>query len=133
MPKRTIQAVYMILADGTVAHRGEEHNLSAADVARGEEHGAFAKGGPAASDALEGATGRNTPTQGGLDPSTVPGGDATVPSELSDEQIDALTGDDLDAAAEAAGIDTESGGSLSTGGLSADEKRAALRAYRDAE
>jgi hypothetical protein len=56
----------------------------------------------------------------------------TVPSELSDDQIDSLTGSDLDDACEAAGIDTDKGGSLSDGALSADEKRDALKAYAKA-
>jgi hypothetical protein len=51
-----------------------------------------------------------------------------MPVDMTDEQIDDLTGDDLDDACDAAGIDTSSGGSLSDGSLSADEKRAALKA-----
>jgi hypothetical protein len=39
-----------------------------------------------------------------------------------------LTGDDLDAAVSKAGIDTSKGGSLADGSMSADEKRAALKA-----
>lgn len=59
-----------------------------------------------------------------------PGGDAgqkrvsdTSGGSSSSEE---LTGDDLDAAVEKAGIDTSKGGSNADGSLNADEKRAAL-------
>jgi hypothetical protein len=45
------------------------------------------------------------------------------------EQIDSLTGEELQAACDEASINTSTGGSLSGGALSADEKRAALKAH----
>jgi hypothetical protein len=128
MAKRTISAVFYNYRDedgrGATAFRGETVELSAEAIKRGEKFGAFAAGGPKASNALVAATGRNTRTQGGNPPSESLAG--VVPSELTAEQIDSLSGDDLDNACEAAGIDVESGGSLANGALSADEKRAAL-------
>lgn len=54
---------------------------------------------------------------------------ATLDGSGKDE-IDSLQGDDLDAAVAEAGIDASKGGSKSDGGLTADEKRAALREAR---
>lgn len=51
-----------------------------------------------------------------------------TPTGRTAEEIDALSGDDLDQAVAAAGIDASTGGSKSDGGLNAAEKRAALKA-----
>lgn len=50
---------------------------------------------------------------------------------LSNEQIDALSGEQLDSALEDAGIDASTGGSLRDGSLSVDEKREALKASNE--
>lgn len=50
-------------------------------------------------------------------------------SAVTAEQIDSLTGEELQAACDEASINTSTGGSLSGGALSADEKRAALKAH----
>jgi len=79
----------------------------------------------------------DVPDEPGVDPETgVPHAGApepeegslpAVPSEMTDEEIDSLSGTQLDEACEQAGIDTSSGGSLSSGAMSADEKRQALK------
>jgi len=58
--------------------------------------------------------------------------EGTVASELTDEQIDGLSGSQLDEACAQAGIDTSTGGSLSDGSMSAAEKRAALKEQSNA-
>jgi hypothetical protein len=69
----------------------------------------------------------------------VPAGVPTAPTPEADggpkpeaDEFDALTGADLTAAAETAGVDVKTGGSRANGSLTADEVRAALRAKRDA-
>lgn len=118
MPERTIRFVFYNYEDenGSIrtAHRGETVDLSEAEIARGEAFGAF----EGSADTEPGGAGDS-------------GSEGVVPSELTDEQIDDLSGSALDDACEMAGIDTTTGGSLSNGGLSAAEKRDALRAFRD--
>jgi hypothetical protein len=137
--KRTVSNVFHKYRDEQgrrrTAWRGDELLLTPEEAARGDALGAF-----------EGTQADRDPVAEYLDNGTKQGGEHTtigarsdaggsegvVPSELTDEQIDALTGRALDDACEMADIDTSVGGSLADGSLSADEKRAALRAYRDA-
>lgn len=54
-------------------------------------------------------------------------GQTAAGTTATPDDIDALSGKELDEAVEAAGIDASTGGSKSDGGLTADEKRTALR------
>lgn len=102
MPKRTIAVVYYTTLDGEVHQRGEKVDMSTEEAERGDALNAF-----------EGA--KHQP-------------DLVVPAEMSHDQIDALSGADLDTTVEMAGIDASTGGSLASGQMSADEKRDALKA-----
>lgn len=55
----------------------------------------------------------------------------SIEGEQTSPSADELTGDDLDDRADELGIDTSTGGSLSDGSMSADEKRAAIKAAED--
>jgi hypothetical protein len=110
MPERTISVLYYTGLDGTVYDQGDTVDLSDEDAKRGDELGAFEGTGPFVGGTD--ITGTVTPPRG---------------SALSDDEIDALSGDDLDREVEEAGIDASTGGSLADGSLSADEKRAALK------
>src|ERR1700749_1751789 len=117
MPERTIKVLYYTTMDGETYDQGEKVNLDAAEIERGDELGAFEESeseGPPSNDLI-------APPMGGT---------PTTPGEMSDDDIDALTGEQLDDAVEAAGIDASQGGSLAGGKMSADEKRAALKASR---
>jgi hypothetical protein len=135
MPQRTISTVWYTYRDEDgrthTAARGETVDLTEKEAKRGDALGAF-KGKEA--EVATGAVIDDNARQGGVNTSAgaADSSGQTVPSELTDEEIDALSGSDLQNACEAAGIDTDSGGSLANGGLSADEKRDALRAFRDA-
>lgn len=128
MPQRKIALVFFNYKDenGRVcsAARGDVVDLPEEEAKRGDAIGAFSGQDPVASDNL--TTFTNNGKQGGVHTIVAP--EAVVPSELSDEQIDSLSGEALENACEMASIDTSEGGSLANGGLSADEKRAALKA-----
>lgn len=113
MPK-VGNVMYYTGGDGTLYRRGQE--LPPEEVERATSLGAIAGEAPPESGSLEGAF----PPAGEVE-------DFTPPDDAPDE-IDSLTGDDLDAACEAAGIDFTTGGSLKDGSMSAEEKRAALKA-----
>jgi hypothetical protein len=155
---RKISAVFVNYVDanggGKTAYRGElldPETLADGELARLERHKAFAdQQGQGESDAVNAAF-NNSSKQGGSarvdpDPDEFTGdgpldpvGD--VPPEddpevdglnaVTDEMIDALSGAVLDQAVTDAGLDASKGGSLADGSLSADEKRAALKAERD--
>jgi hypothetical protein len=136
MADRTIKAVYYPYRNadgfGRVVYRGDPipDDMTDREKARGERLGAFSDSEVEMhSDALAGID--NNPKQGG---GNTPGGKVAehelagvAPSELTDQQIDQLSGKALDDAMEMAGIDTTQGGSLADGSLSADEKREALK------
>ena len=131
MPERTIRVVYYTTNDGETHYRGDTVQLSDAEADRGDELGAFVGNQrQPGTDPVDAAfdNNPNPGPQGPIDEGGAPGGDQTVVSEMSDEEIDALTGQALDDAVEQAGIDASTGGSLSDGSLSADEKRDALKA-----
>ena len=155
MPERTVKAQFFTYAGGRVATRGQTVDFSEEDAARGDALGAFEEseapvGGEGHPDALTGAFGG---TEGNDPESGLPrtndnanthndvaypegvsstGGAGNAPAAAAAptaESIDALSGDDLDNAVAEAGIDASTGGSLKDGGLTADEKRAALKAH----
>lgn len=141
MPERTIKAVFYNYVDdddvGHTAYRDETLDFTEQEAARGDRLGAFYGTDPAVSDA-SGAAFNNTGLQGGVNtnvgripednvPPSTEAAEGIVPSELTDDQIDQLSGQALDDAVEAADIDASEGGSLSDGSLSADEKRDALK------
>jgi|SRR4051794_33439787 hypothetical protein len=130
MPERTIKLVFYTALDGQLHPRGAKADLSDEDAARYDR--LLADSQPTSLAGID-----NSPRQGGVNtpqgsgPGTQAGGedlDGLTPSEMTDEQIDGLSGQALDDAIEMAGIDASQGGSLSNGGLNADEKRAALKA-----
>lgn len=129
MPERKIKAVFYNYVDevgnGRTATRGETVNLSADEAARGDGLNAFDGQKSMASDPAAGMD--TNARQGGINTAGGAPEADTVPSEMTAEQIDGLSGDGLDNALEAADIDNV-GGSLADGSLSADEKRAALKA-----
>ncbi len=123
MPKRIIRVVYFTTLDGMVHNRGEEVDLSQEDCDRGDSLGAF-RDNPIAPGA-EGMVQSSlveplTPER----PDTLP----TVATELTPDEIDSLTGTQLDDACSQEGLDTTTGGQLAGGKWTADEKRAALKA-----
>jgi hypothetical protein len=148
MAERTVKAVFVNYTDEDgVARRalrgGTVTNISEEEADRLAQYGAWEGVGPAPSDA-KGAAFPNSGQSGGVH-STVgariapdaslattigptPAGTDPMASELSDDQVDALTGDDLQSVAEQLNIDTSTGGSLQDGSMSADEKRAAIKA-----
>jgi hypothetical protein len=141
MPKRKIKVVFYSYQTepgvGAVAYRGDEVDLSADEIKRGDALGAFEESpDPPEAPAPEGEAERTLPAE----PPFVPdddgaplGGTASAlsaPAPTQPDEIDELHGDDLDAAVEAAGIDPSTGGSKQDGGLTADEKRQALKDQR---
>lgn len=116
MPKRKIKVLFYLASDGQEYMRGEEVDLSEEETARGDKLNAF-------------ETDQQVDTREASDPEPEPEPEI---EEVTDEQIAALSGDDLDAAVRDIGVDPETGGSLRGGGKSVDEKRAALTAERDA-
>jgi hypothetical protein len=136
MGKRTVKAVFFNSRSAGLVRRGESADFSKEDIERGERLGAFSD--ETESDSLRTAFTTSGPgdpggehhsaENGGAGDGNGSGVDAIVPSELTDEQIDNLTGQQLDDAVEAAGIDASTGGSRQDGSLSAEEKRAALKA-----
>jgi hypothetical protein len=130
MPNRTIKLVFYTDENGRVWRRGDDAQLSELDAERYDRLAGDRSS--SSQDLLD-----NSPRQGGINtpqgggPGTAVGSEdltGLTPSEMSDEQIDQLSGQALDDAVEMAGIDASEGGSLADGGLSADEKRAALKA-----
>lgn len=115
MPKRTIKVQFYMTSDGQEYMLGEEADLSQEEVDRGEKLNAFETD----EDAREAEVEEEEEEASDLE-------------NLTDEEIAALSGDDLDAAVREAGVDPETGGSLKDGGKSVDEKRAALTAERNA-
>lgn len=115
MPKRKIKVLFYLATDGQEYQRGEEVDLSEEEVERGDKLNAFETDGDEA--------------KASASPEEEP---APELEELTDEQIDALSGDDLDAEVRDAGVDPETGGSLKGGAKSVGEKREALAAERDA-
>jgi hypothetical protein len=138
MPERTIKTVYYTTLDGTLISRGATVDLSEEDAARYDSLAVVpqSRKGYLNDESVHG--GVHTDAGGG--PGTVASGDplpvegdadnveGLTPSEMTDVQIESLSGKPLDDAVEMAGIDPSSGGSLADGSLSADEKRAALKA-----
>jgi len=129
MPERTIRVVYYTTADGDIYQRGDTVDLSDEEADRGDELGAFTGNQrQPGTDAIESAFDNNPSITPTLPlPEDAPGGDQTVVSEMTDDEIDGLTGQALEDAIEQAGIDSSKGGTLSDGSMSADEKRAALK------
>jgi hypothetical protein len=149
MPTRKITAVYFTDENGTLHSRGSEPNLSEADAKRLDSvmetlapsslrdylDANGRQGG--VNTAIGGGPGTAVGDGSGHPASRISTSESTaglVPSEMTDEQIDGLSGKELEDAVEMAAIDSSQGGSvagfdaLADGGMSADEKRAALKA-----
>lgn len=139
--ERTIDVVFYSTNTGETYDFGEDVLLTEEEAARGDALGAF-KGQRTARPGVDmeilpaDKRPAGNPGDPGGDPSLGVVGDdddGTGADPLTDEEIEALSGDDLDAAATQAGIDATTGGSLQGGALSADEKRHALREARDSD
>lgn len=133
MAERTIKVVFFTTLDGEVLPRGTTADLSDGDVERGDSLGAFEGGTAVSPDQRVGGApgdpgGHRFSHEGSADDTPSEDPDGVVASELTDEQIDELSGDALDEACEQAGIDITVSGSLANGGLSSSEKRVALKA-----
>lgn len=107
----------------------EEEDEALQDEASG--YGDTRTGAERAAD-LEG-DGEPAPQQRPEDAQQLPENTGSTPpsaeaSSLSDQEIDQLSGTQLDEACAQSGIDTSQGGSLSNGAMSAEEKRQALKA-----
>jgi hypothetical protein len=147
MPERTIRLLYYTnSATGESYAQGEKVDLSDEEAERGDALYAFEESPDPADDpdrdavqAFSKGAGVNTgdPGQhnysaegGGSDqlPADVPRDiQPTVPAELTDDEIDQLSSAQLDDALEEVGIDPSVGGSKAGGGMTVDEKRAALK------
>ena len=156
MSESLITAAHYSHLDGvTVSFRGDRVELGKEDHERATKLGAIdCPGGPPATNALEGAYGVNDggATQGENAPRNsdrkpdIPEGAEDAPQTHNELTLkggafgpggaelqtavtdpDALSGAELDRAIADAGIDPDSGGSKADGGLTADEKRAALK------
>lgn len=119
MSDRTIKVAFYTYSPepgiSRVAYRGDTVDLSDEEVERGEALGAFEGSDDSTPSSLEGAFGSGDAPDGNPPP----------------DDAEELKGDELDAAVAEAGIDASEGGSLSDGSMSADEKRAALKAARE--
>jgi hypothetical protein len=141
MPERTIRVLYYTALDGSTHNQGEVVDLDDKDVERGDKFQAFEESDPVeppdAVQSFSKGVGVNTgdPGQpgfsaenGGVDEPNIPDEvQPTVASELTPEEIDQLSSAQLDDALEELGVDTSQGGSKASGGLTVDEKRAALK------